>query len=297
MSQPSKIDVDVEAYKKNGYIIVENLLTHEEVEALKKEMLCICKGERAKIKGLQKHRPEDPEEEIFKHYLAIHFPHKISEIILHLLKDHSKTNQVLQQLIGPNVKTMQSILFIKSPGLPGQAWHQDEFYIPTRDRSLTATWIAIDDATVENGCLWVIPGSHRPGVLYPMRPHNDPRYDSADIAYGWEDLYDENRDAVPVELKAGSAVFFNGYLLHRSLENKSQRSFRRAFANHYMSAESLLPWNWDGRIPGYIEDNRDILMVTGKDPYAWKGTATYTYPFLRAIKRTSGAVFNEVVEE
>jgi len=38
-------------------------------------------------------------------------------------------------------------------------------------------------------------------------------------------------------------------------------------------------------------------MVTGKDPYAWKGTATYTYPFLRAIKRTSGAVFNEVVEE
>jgi hypothetical protein len=64
-----------------------------------------------------------------------------------------------------------------------------------------------------------------------------------------------------------------------------------------MSAESLLPWNWDGRIPGYIEDNRDILMVTGKDPYAWKGTASYTYPFIRAIKRMSGAVFNEVVDD
>jgi ectoine hydroxylase-related dioxygenase (phytanoyl-CoA dioxygenase family) len=58
-----------------------------------------------------------------------------------------------------------------------------------------------------------------------MRPHNDPRYDSADIAYGWEELYNENRDAVPVELKAGSAVFFNGYLLHRSLENKSRMLF------------------------------------------------------------------------
>ena len=41
-------------------------------------------------------------------------------------------------VIGPNVKAMQSMLFIKSEGKPGQAWHQDEFFIPTRDRSLTA---------------------------------------------------------------------------------------------------------------------------------------------------------------
>ena len=64
-------------------------------------------------------------------------------------------------MIGPNVKAMQSMLFIKAEGKPGQAWHQDEYYIPTRDRSLTAAWIALDDATVENGCLWVLPGSHR----------------------------------------------------------------------------------------------------------------------------------------
>ncbi|HEV8556570.1 MAG TPA: phytanoyl-CoA dioxygenase family protein [Actinophytocola sp.] len=42
---------------------------------------------------------------------------------------------------------MQSMLFIKSAGKPGQAWHQDEAHIPTRDRSLTAVWIALDDAT------------------------------------------------------------------------------------------------------------------------------------------------------
>ena len=62
------------------------------------------------------------------------------------------------------------MLFIKSEGKPGQAWHQDEFFIPTRDRSLTAVWIALDDATVENGCLWVLPGSHRPRHYLP-----DPR--------------------------------------------------------------------------------------------------------------------------
>jgi ectoine hydroxylase-related dioxygenase (phytanoyl-CoA dioxygenase family) len=54
--------------------------------------------------------------------------------------------------------------------------HQDEANIPTRDRSLTAVWIALDDATLENGCLWVIPGSHRSGVLHLVREQNDPRF-------------------------------------------------------------------------------------------------------------------------
>ena len=48
---------------------------------------------------------------------------------------------------------MQSMLFTKGEGKPCQAWHQDECFIPTRDRSLTAARIALDDATVENGCL------------------------------------------------------------------------------------------------------------------------------------------------
>lgn len=58
--------IDVESYRQNGYVIVENLLTPDEVAALKNEMLCICKGERAKIKGLQQHKPNEPEEEILK---------------------------------------------------------------------------------------------------------------------------------------------------------------------------------------------------------------------------------------
>jgi phytanoyl-CoA hydroxylase len=75
------------------------------------------------------------------------------------------------------------MLFIKSEGKPGQAWHQDELFIPTRDRSLTAAWIALDDAIVGNGCLWVLPGSHRPGILYPDRDHDDPRFDCEVEAY------------------------------------------------------------------------------------------------------------------
>jgi hypothetical protein len=84
---------------------------------------------------------------------------------------------------------------------------------------------------------------------------------------------------VPVEVKAGDVVFFNGYLLHRSLRNRS-RGFRRALVNHYMRAESLLPWNWDGHHAG-VQDNRDIVMVAGDDPYAWKGIEQNQHPMLR----------------
>ena len=80
-------------------------------------------------------------------------------------------------------------------------------------------------------------------------------------------------DAIPVEVKAGSIVFFNGYLLHRSFPNRAQNGYRRVLVNHYMSAQSLLPW----RPPKQGEnmataDYRDIVMVAGSDPYAYKGT-------------------------
>lgn len=174
---------------------------------------------------------------------------------------------------------MQSMLFVKASGKPGQAWHQDEDYIPTRDRSLTGCWLAMDDATVENGCLWVIPGSHRPGVLWPMRFHHDRRFDcsweSFDTPYG-------DDPGVPVEVKAGTVVVFNGYLLHRSLPNVAPKGYRRALVTHYMSAQSLLPWLWPEKPTGMaLHDHRDIELVCGVDPYAWKGTESVMLPHVR----------------
>lgn len=58
----------------------------------------------------------------------------------------------------------------------GQPWHQDEYYIPTRDRSLTGVWTAVEDATIENGCLWAIPKSHQKGTIFPTIKHNDPSF-------------------------------------------------------------------------------------------------------------------------
>ena len=104
------------------------------------------------------------DEDLLRRYICIHHPHKVSGTARAALAV-PRIVEALVRVEGPNVKAMQSILYIKSEGKPGQAWHRDECFIPTRDRSLTAVWIALDDATVENGCLWVLPGSHRRRAL------------------------------------------------------------------------------------------------------------------------------------
>ncbi len=76
--------------------------------------------------------------------------------------------------------------------------------------------IALDDATVDNGCLWVIPGSHRRGVLCPDREQDDPEFDRTREAFGCPC---RDTDAVPAEIPAGAALMFVGYLLHRSLHS------------------------------------------------------------------------------
>ena len=77
----------------------------------------------------------------------------------------------------------------------------------------------------------------------------------------------DDSNEVPVEVKAGTLVFFNGYLLHRSRKNRGNL-YRRVLVNHYMNAWSLLPWP---DLAGHM-DNRKIMLVAGIDPYAYKGT-------------------------
>lgn len=270
-----------EQVARDGYAVLRDALSREEVDALNAEAVRLCRGELGDIAHASTAGAEETDDEVMRRFLCIHYPHKVSEVARAAL--HApRVVDALTRVIGPNVKAMQSMLFIKSEGKPGQPWHQDEFFIPTRDRSLTAVWIALDDATVENGCLWVLPGSHRRGVLYPDREQDDDRFDCSIEAY---DFPYRDEDAVPVEVPAGSAVIFNGYLLHRSLQNSGKHGYRRAIANHYMSAESLLPWRDlpEGTHVGK-HDFRDVVLVAGEDPYAWKGTADLSRPLSRPDK-------------
>jgi phytanoyl-CoA hydroxylase len=262
-------------YSTQGYLAVPDLVEPALVNRLLDETSAIVTGKRGNIPGVIHNT--DPQAAL-ANVLAVHFPHKVSPLMLEMLS-HPPIVEILNLLIGPDVKAMQSMLFIKNAGKPGQAWHQDEFYIPTRDRSLTGVWIALEDATIENGCMWMQPASHQPGILYPMGKHHDLRFDGNHETY---DMPYDRESGVPIEVKAGGVVFFNGYILHRSLNNTTSGA-RRALVNHYMNARSLLPWS-HGHPPQPREDARDIVMISGKDPYAWRGHEDITMPFIRPEK-------------
>ena len=265
-------DNQVQFFIDHGYIAVPDLIESGEIEELREDTVRIARGGYP-CEAVQPTSENLSDDQILANILCIHQPHFISPIMEKYVK-HPELCGVLSQITAAHipfwdgsVKCMQSMLFVKPSGFQGQSWHQDEIYIPTRDRSLIGGWIAMDDATVENGCLWVIPGSHQMGYLYSQKPHGNPdEFDSADLeSYGFDETLE-----VPIEVKTGTVVFFNGYLLHRSRKNRGQ-TYRRVLVNHYCNAWSLLPWSIKDDERPANADRRSVIPVSGIDPYAWKG--------------------------
>ena len=265
---------DLDHYRQQGFLLVEDCFTADELQALVDAATALTDTEvSSALSDWRRDASGAPP-------LCIHQPQALSPVIRDWTS-HPRIADILAQLVGAHlpadwwdgsVKCMQSMFFYKRPGMPGQAWHQDEIYIPTRDRSLTGAWIAVDDADEENGCLWVLPGSHRAGVLYDQREHDNPDQDEAAESVGFDDTAQ-----IPVPVRAGSVLFFNGYLLHRSGPNRSAERSRRVLVSHYMTAQSLLPWH---RPPEGVDvarhDHRRIMLVAGHDPYPWKSTDPFT---------------------
>ncbi len=268
--------IDTDAWRRDGLLVVPDVLARDECAALRTESVAVLRGKRGEVEKLEPADPAESDATLMARTMVCVMVHKLDSAFAALLADR-RIVDVVARLIGPNVKAVHSQLFFKHAGMPGNAWHQDELFLPTRDRSLVTAWVALEDATMANGCLRVFPGSHRPSVLWPMRRHNDPDLDRAEVAYGFPHA---ESDAVPVELKAGSVVFFDGYLLHGSYPNRSADSFRRALLYVYCSAET--PFFFDPTsYQATASDYRDIVMVAGADPYAWKGTTRLGRAYVR----------------
>jgi hypothetical protein len=175
---------------------------------------------------------------------------------------------ILRQLLGPDVLMWGSQLFCK-PSSIGMAipWHQDGEYWPIRPLANVSAWIAIDPATRENGCLRVIPGSHRDG----LRPHVlDSRENLAlDQTVAPEHLDEDS--AVDLELEPGQLVLFNVYLMHGSNANTSGKR-RAGLVYRYMPSTSLfdrsMPDKTNSSGHHVMYQKRPIYQILGTDPGA-----------------------------
>jgi ectoine hydroxylase-related dioxygenase (phytanoyl-CoA dioxygenase family) len=185
------------------------------------------------------------------------------------------------------VLALQTMLFVKGPGSPGQGWHQDSYYIPTYPDSLAAAWMPLERVDEENGCLYVTPGTQHE----PVFPDADdrPGYGGDPALADIKGLYGASADdeavngltpvvrryaggEVPLVMDPGDVAFFGGHLLHRSLRNRSATRSRRAFVSHYCNARSFVAWHDDWSEPrvdgeGY---NRKHILARGSThlPYA-----------------------------
>jgi len=123
---------------------------------------------------------------------------------------------------------MQSQLIFKQPGIGGEVrWHQDASYFLTTPQSVTTFWFALEDATLDNGCLWVLPGGHC-GPLREVVVRDGARLRQQTLdPMPWP----AQRDALPLAVPAGTLICLHGHLPHCSDANRSPRS-RLAYVLH-----------------------------------------------------------------
>jgi phytanoyl-CoA hydroxylase len=143
---------------------------------------------------------------------------------------------------------MQSMYIFKQPGIGGEVrWHQDATFFDTTPISVTTFWFALEDATIDNGCLWVEPGGHR-GPLRErfVRTGDDIRMEKLD-----DTPWPGDGIAVPLAVKAGSLVCFHGLLPHYSAPNRSPVS-RHAYTLHATDGRAEYSGkNWIQRDAGF----------------------------------------------
>ena len=223
----------VATYEEQGYLDVDNLLLPEEVAEL-------CERTTRIAEGLGDPFPEkylelEPGANGVRSARTVR---KINHCAEHdaVFMRYAKLDRILdivEAIVGPDIKLFDSQLFMKPPGGVEKPYHQDSPYFPIDPMTLVTCWIALDDVTIENGCLWVVPGSHRLGVL----PHSE-RWlvgDREDMRVP-ESAFDRNLE-VPITLTAGSCSFHHSLILHMSHPNRTQSS-RRGLAFHYMTSKS-----------------------------------------------------------
>ncbi|MDQ3812461.1 MAG: phytanoyl-CoA dioxygenase family protein [Armatimonadota bacterium] len=263
-------------FRQQGFLAVRGLVAPEEIEELRQHTEDLMQGRLPQQQSRMAERDlsrdtgttgqglEAPPEQLSpvekaQYFLRIHMLHRKLDLHERYML-HPRVLDVLEALIGPDILAMQTMLFLKPPGKPGQGWHQDSYYIPTSPDSLCGAWIAIDDGDELNGAMWFAAGSQVEPIYPPRTGYGHGDRELHDIRYvsGVSNPDDEQNDLAKVANKypqllvaarAGDVVFFGGHVLHRSKQNFSTDRFRRAFVSHYCSARSFTQWGADSSAP------------------------------------------------
>jgi len=218
-------------YGREGFLIVRGLWSADEVAAVRKRFDDIA----ARAEAIPGHWTPDLSEEAtadpLRRYPRVMQPHRFDDLSGRLLLDE-RIRTVLQAILDPDPVAAQTMFYFKPPGARGQALHQDNFYLHVRPHTCMAAWTAIDPCTPDNGCLYVVPETHRESVVCPESADQKESFSTHLVRIPGQ------KKAVAVEMEPGDVLFFNGSLIHGSPPNRSTTKWRRSFIAHYLPRSS-----------------------------------------------------------
>ncbi|KAF5305414.1 hypothetical protein FQR65_LT18703 [Abscondita terminalis] len=224
-------------YEENGYLIVRNLVDSELIDECKERFVNMC-NKKVFTKGVTAMKDS------YLKKLNLHGESAISRIqniyhddVFSKYVVYKPILDIVQSIIGPNISCCHSLLINKPPNSEVDAsrhpMHQDLFFFPFRpDNYLVACWTAMQTVTKENGCLYVVPKSHKMG----LQPHDYPPNVENRIFYGVLDV--EKYSPIYLHMKKGDTIFFHTLLLHGSGPNVTQ-GYRKALTCHYVNNNSI----------------------------------------------------------
>ncbi|XP_030528424.2 phytanoyl-CoA dioxygenase isoform X2 [Rhodamnia argentea] len=257
----------LEFFNSQGYLVIESFASPEEIDAMMKRMDQLLNEfdcSTASIFSTKNQQHTDDyfyesvenvsfffEEKAFGDDGNLKQPKQLSinkvGHALHELdpvfKAFSSSDKVCGMLLSLGYQRpiiIQSMYIFKQPGIGGEVVpHQDNSFLYTEPPTCTGLWWALEDATITNGCLWAIPGSHKNGLVRRfIRGEGGVSFDRPSPTY-------DKKDFVAIEVKAGSLVLIHGDLIHQSFENQSSKS-RHAYSLHVVDTDGC-KWaqsNW-----------------------------------------------------
>ena len=253
--------VHKDAFDQNGFCIFDSFLSSSEIAALKNQAAYIVQShdlELSRTVFSTNRAGEDPlvnandyfldsdnsvrcffEEKAFDETGRLNQALELSinkighalhtqDPVFHDFCDHPGLDAIARGLGQDRPEIRQSMYIFKQPRIGGEVhWHQDGSFFYTVPNSVLTFWFALDDATLENGCLWAEPGGH----ISPLRERFVRNGRQIDMKSVDPMPWPEFEKAAPLEVKAGTLICFHGHLPHYSAENTSDHP-RHAFTLH-----------------------------------------------------------------
>lgn len=218
----------IKQFLQDGYAVVPGLFDRDEVEAIKAHFMALNKqghgyeADQATLLG-----KDDP----LKAYPRLVHPHRFDRLSLGWLLD-ARLRHWTTALLGREPYAAQTMFYFKPPGARGQALHQDQKSLRVKPGTCLAAWMAVDDCDEANGCIQIVPGTQDLPQLCLIEADLSQSFSSKTVPIP------PGKQPVPVRMRAGDALFFNGQVIHGSYPNVSGSRFRRALIAHYVVGEA-----------------------------------------------------------